>query len=525
MDLSAHLRAVLRRKWRILFASLLIAALVYGWRSQVPPTYEATALVNVVSSQALQGEVTSEDDTVFLSETYAALAATTPIAASAVERSGLDLTARQALRRVEVEVTNGSYLMVTATGPDPLDATALSAAFAEAVIESVEERQQEQTDQQLQPVLRQIQSVERELDTLAQNDTRRTALELQYEALVQKATELRVRPFDRLSLVTPARVTPEPIDPKPRRDALLALIVALVVNAELAVVLSALAGRFTGESVGEDVAEVTGIRVIGEIPQGSSDADPAVVEAFRSLRTSLLFLDAAGGLSSIAVVGGERGSGKSFVALNLCRSLAALDRDVVLVDGDLRNPALHEALGVRRVPGLVDALTPPFDPAVPKQVPTEEQHLYFLPAGPRANDPAGILARPRFRQLVDRLQPALVAVDTPPLGLFADGAAIALNCSATLLVVDVDSARKNDLTRMVTMLRRVGVEPVGIVLNRVKGQRASDYAAYRDRRRPGRSPRPAPAAAGTVKDERRPTSPERRADDRPATPGTALPRT
>ena len=523
MDLSAHLRAVLRRKWRILIASLLIAALVYGWRSQVPPTYEATALVNVVSSQSLQGEVTGEDETVFLSETYAALATTTPIAAEAAQRSGLDLTARQALRLVDVDVTNGSYLLVTATGPEPLDAAALSAAFADVVIESVEDRQREQTEQQLEPVLLQIQDVEQQLDELTQQDTRRTALELQYEALVQKATELRVRPYDRLTLVTPARASPDPIDPRPRRDTLLALIVALVVNSELAVVLSALAGRFTGESVAVDVTAATGIRVIGEIPQGSNDADPAVVEAFRSLRTSLLFLDSAAGLSSIAVVGGERGSGKSFVALNLCRSLAALDRDVVLIDGDLRNPALHEVFGVRRVPGLVDALVPPFDPAEPKQVPMEEPHLYFLPAGPRTNDPAGVLARSRFRQFVDRLQPSLVVVDTPPLGLFADGAAIALNCSSTLLVVDVDSARKNDLTRMITMLRRVGVEPVGIVLNRVHGQRANDYAAYRNRRRPIRSSRP--MVSGTATDERRRTSPAPPADDRPATPGTVLRRT
>lgn len=484
MDLSAHLRAMLRRKWRILAASLLIAGLVYGWRSSVPPTYEATALVNVISSQSLRGEIASEDDTVFLSQSYAALATTTPIASDAGQRSGLRLSARAAQRRVDVEVAEGSYLDITATGPSPASAAALSGAFADALIDQVEAQQQEQTDQQLTPVLAQIGSVERELALLGKDDPRRTALELQYAALVQNVTDTRVRPVDRILLVTPARTSPDPIDPKPRRDALLALIVALVVNAELAVLLSVLSGRFNGADIGAEISALTGLAVLGEIPQGTSADDPRVVEAFRTLRTSLLFLDSTGGLTSVAVVGGERGSGKSFVAINLSRSLATLERGVVLVDGDLRNPSLHEYFGIRRLPGLVDIIGTPFAFFPPDKVRPEEGKLHLLPAGPKAPDPAGLLAGGGLLRLIGRLQPYLTIIDTPPLGLFADGAGIALNCSATLLVIDVDAARRSDVTHMLVMLRRVGVEPVGIVLNRVKGQRSHSYYAYRTRRPP-----------------------------------------
>lgn len=487
MDLSAHLRVMLRRKWRILGASLLIAGLVFGWRSSVLPTYEATALVNVVSSQSLRGEIASEDDTVFLSESYAALATTTPIASAAGQRSGLGLSSRAAQRRVEVDVAEGSYLTIIATGPSPASASALSAAFADALIDEVEAQQQEQTGQQLTPVLAQIASVERDLALFDKDDPRRTALELQYAALVQNVTDTRVRPLDRILLVTPARTSPDPIDPKPKRDALLAMIVALVVNAELAVLLSVLAGRFNGTDVGAEISALTGLPVLGEIPQGANEHDPSVVEAFRTLRTSLLFLDSTGGLASIAVVGGERGSGKSFVALNLSRSLAGLERGVVLVDGDLRNPALHLHFGVRRVPGLVDIIGTPFAFFPPEKVRTEEGKLHLLPAGPKTDDPAGLLAGGGLSRLIGRLQPYLTIIDTPPLGLFADGVGIALNCSATLLVVDVDAARRRDVSHMLVMLRRVGVEPVGIVLNRVKGQRSHRYYAYRTRRPSNRS--------------------------------------
>jgi capsular exopolysaccharide synthesis family protein len=480
MDLTAHLSVIFQRKWQVLAASILIAAAVFAWRSSAPPTYTAGSLLNVVSSRAIAGETLTEQDTLFIGQSYAAMATTRPVVQDAIDRAGVDVDVTEAERRLSVDASQPGYIQINASGPEKAEAVDLSQGLADAVIAAVNTRQTEQLDRQLAPVEAQIASVEAELNGLKDTDPRRRALELQYQALLQNATETRLRPVDRLSIVTPARAEPEPIAPRPKRDAILALIAALVVNAELAVALSALSGRFSGGNLTEQVTRATGLPVLAEVPQEGRRHEHQVVEAFRTLRTNLLFLRGEGELHSIAVVGGEPGSGKSFVAEHLCRAMARPGTPVLLVDGDLRNPSLHTRLGVEVGPGLADALAPPYTLAKPTEV---EQHrnLRLLPAGSRTGDPAALFTGKTFERLLERMRTlGMIVVDTPPLSLFADAAAVAQNCDATVLVIDIKKARRREVQRMIESLAQVGVVPLGIVLNRVKTASARTYGGYRD---------------------------------------------
>jgi capsular exopolysaccharide synthesis family protein len=292
-----------------------------------------------------------------------------------------------------------------------------------------------------------------------------------------------VRPVDRLTVVTPARTAPDPVAPHPKKDAVLAFIAALIVNAELAVLLAAIGGRFVGDDVADQVTALTGIPVLAELPQSGRRGDGPVVEALRTLRTNLQFVGDGEELRSVAVVGGERGSGKSFVAENLAKTMVGPGAPVVLVDADLRGPTLHARLGLPLNPGLADALAPPYTFGRPMEV-EDHRNLRFIPAGSRPGDPAAMFTGDLFARLLERMERAgVVVVDTPPLSLFADGAAVAHNCDATILVIDVQSTRRRDVGKMADTLSQVGVKPTGIVLNRVRTTgRARSYENYRTRR-------------------------------------------
>lgn len=480
MDLTAHLSVIFQRKWQVIAVSLLIALAVFGWRSSAPETYRAGALLNLAPARALQGETLNEEDTRFIGESYAALATTRPVVSAAIQRAGLDLTVAQADERLSVDASQPGYLQVDAIGPSPREATVLGQGLAEAVVAALNDRQAEQLTRQLAPVEGQLSAVEAQLGALSATDTRRRALELQYEALLQNVTETRLRPVDRLSVVTAARAEAAPISPRPKRDALLALITALVVNAELAVALSALGGRFTGANIAAEVARVTGLPVLAEVPQGGRNQENQVTEAFRTLRTNLQFVQGEADQRTLAIVGGEPGSGKSFVAERLAKSLARPGQPVLLLDGDLRNPSLHTRLGVEIGPGLADALAPPYELVRPAEV-AGHRNLRVLPAGSPTVDPAALFSGKPFGRLLDRLRSSSwIVVDTPPLSLFADAAAVAQSCDATVLVIDVKRGRRREVQSMLESLGQVGVAPVGIVLNRVARVKDRSYGGYRD---------------------------------------------
>lgn len=492
MDLTDHLRVIYQRKWWVLLASLLVAGLVFAWRSSLPETYQAEALVELAPARGLAGETLNEEETTFIGESYASMAETRPVIEQAVGSSGLELSVSGADRRLAVSADQPGYLQITATGPTRADAVDLSQALAEGLVAAVAERQAKQLSSQLAPVETQLDALEAELAVVREADPRRRALELQYEALLQNATETRLRPVDRLSIVTPARADPAPITPLPRRDAVLAFLAALVVNAELAVALSALSGRFSGGNVAEQVTRVTGVPVLAQIPQSSRRREDQVTEAFRTLRTNLLFVQDEGSLGSVAVVGGEPGSGKSFVAERLCRTMARPGQPVLLVDGDLRNPSLHTRLGIEIGPGLADALEPPYELTRPQEV-ADHRNLRVLPAGSRAGDPSALFSGKTFDRLLDRMRSVgIVVIDTPPLSLFADAAAIAQNCDVTLLVIDVRKARRQEVQQMIESLGQVGVVPLGVVLNRVGSLKSRTYGGYREA---DRRPRPVPVDA------------------------------
>lgn len=249
----------------------------------------------------------------------------------------------------------------------------------------------------------------------------------------------------------------------------MALLVALILNSELAVFLLRLGDRFGEADVAGAISTEIGLPVLAEVPQGD---DEQMLEAFNSLRTNLMFMQPER-LRSVAVVGGESGVGKTFVAVNLAKSIGRLEVPVVLVDGDLRRPAVHERLGTTRSPGLKEMLD---GKDVSARLVPDVPSLQVLPAGGPSPDPARLLVSNEFKTFFESLSWAeTVVIDTPPSGPFADAVAIGLRCDAVILVVDSRRARRRQLRRVTDNLRQSGVNLLGVVVNRTAPPNLQSY--------------------------------------------------
>lgn len=199
-----------------------------------------------------------------------------------------------------------------------------------------------------------------------------------------------------------------------------------------------------------------------------SNRDMAGTEQFRTLRTRLYHLREASPLKKVLVTSAVAAEGKTFVATNLAQAIAReRDRRVLLIDADLRKPALHQPLGAPLSPGLSDYLRDQAGDADIIQH-GQEGNLCFIAAGNPQSNSSELLSNGGLEKLLDRVTPLFdwVIIDSPPCLPVADANVIAGLCDGVLLIVRARSTSSvvADRARKELQKRKV----VGVVMNAVE---------------------------------------------------------
>lgn len=187
-------------------------------------------------------------------------------------------------------------------------------------------------------------------------------------------------------------------------------------------------------------------------------------EAFRALWTGIRLHAEPGIPRRIAVTSPGPGEGKSTVAANLAVTLAGFGYSVLLIDADLRRPALHQIFRIPRDPGLTHLI---IGHAAPDAVlrPVEIERLHVLPSGVIPPNPAELLASESMAALLRGFQDQFhtVILDTPPLNFVTDGLLLARESDLALLVTRVGCTGRAAAEYALGMMH--GRVPLGLVLN------------------------------------------------------------
>lgn len=293
-------------------------------------------------------------------------------------------------------------------------------------------------------------------------------------------------------LVTPASVPGKPVSPTPTRDAAVALVAGLVVGVALALLVDTLDDSIRDD---EDIRRVTAdIPVLATVPIARPDkrgpisvekpSSPAA-EAYRTLRTSVMFLGIDRPLRVLQITSAVPGEGKSTTAANLAVVMARAGQRVCLVDCDLRRASQHVLFGVAPEPGLTSVIVGAATlQDCLRQVPGEDR-FYILPAGPPPPNPSELLSSPTLGQIFETLTAPnnfdVVIVDAPPVLPFTDAALLSTRVDGTILVAGVGQSRRKRLTRVLHTLGLVSAPIVGIVLNKARGDGAAGAYRYSSR--------------------------------------------
>lgn len=193
-----------------------------------------------------------------------------------------------------------------------------------------------------------------------------------------------------------------------------------------------------------------------------------VAEAFRALRTSVLFSTPGAPPKMLLVTSAGAGEGKTVSSLNLAATLAEAGSRVLLIDVDLRKPSCHRGLGIANERGLSSFLAGQAELAsVTYEL--EAPRLSFIPAGPTPPNPAELVGSSRMRGMLAELRDAydFIILDSPPVLPVTDAVVLARDVDGVVQVVKGHDTPRELIRRARDQLAQANAHLLGAVINNV----------------------------------------------------------
>ncbi len=330
-----------------------------------------------------------------------------------------------------------------------------------------------------------------ELGTLRRGVEQGQKLLRDLEARTQESgleTQLRTT---NLRIVEKAAVPRDPIVPRKSRNYQLALIIGLAIGFGLTILFERMDNTV---KTPDDVTQQLGLPFLGMVPTASvgrslggargeaelpialREPQSAAAEAYRVIRTNLIFSAPSPKGRLILFGSANPGEGKTTSVANLAASLAQNGAKVLAVDADLRRPTLHRHFGLEHTPGLSDLVVGRARLADVVHA-TSVPGLSILPCGYIPPNPAELLGSDALRDVLQGLRKKhdWVLVDAPPILAMADTPVLCPFVDGLVLVVWSESSSRPALRRALDQIERVGGKLTGVVLNKVDLQRNAYY--------------------------------------------------
>jgi len=299
------------------------------------------------------------------------------------------------------------------------------------------------------------------------------------------------RTGDNFVVLSPAVLPTKPVSPSKTLDVAIAFVAGLLAALGLAFLLD-----YLDQSIKRDEELTTrlGLISLGHVPflvagKGKSgelvtlDAQSQAAEAYKALRTGILFSGIERDVKELVVTSAGMAEGKSRTAANLAVVLAQAGYKTLLIDADFRRPSQHRIFGRIRNVGLSNLIVQDATEAETITAVEAVPNLWLLCSGPIPPNPSELLGSGRMRAVVAHLVAAFnyVIIDTPPVNAVTDAPILAASANATILVVEQGRTTFPALGRAKQMLDRVGARTLGVVMNKVRaasGEYEYEYGYY-----------------------------------------------
>jgi succinoglycan biosynthesis transport protein ExoP len=299
--------------------------------------------------------------------------------------------------------------------------------------------------------------------------------------ILQETVDKAIPKGGMVEVVDPATPSNKPVRPNVPWNIALGVIVGLIMGFGLAFFIEYLD---TSVKTIDDVERALQAPVLGVIPQNvgsllEEGPDSPHAEAYRVLRTNLLFGRKDSSMNTLAVVSGGAGEGKSTTIFNLATIFAQNGAKVLLVDSDLRRPSLHKLLNVTNNMGLTNLLLKQNQIEEVVQT-TKVPGLHFMASGKLPSSSLGVLNSSQMKEFIRmaRERYDFVLFDSPPIMGVSDASILASVVDMSLLVIQYRKYPQVMTIRAKQMVEKVGGNLMGVVLNNINISQDSYYYYY-----------------------------------------------
>lgn len=234
----------------------------------------------------------------------------------------------------------------------------------------------------------------------------------------------------------------------------------------------------------EDVKEKLGLKVVGSVPRVNVKKNKSLagktilisdkksgfsfIETYKIIRTKIEHIAVREGYKTFVVTSTSEGEGKTTSAANLALVLAQNGKSVLLIDGDLRKPAVSKALNINAsddngVYGVING-----EKTLAEAIKySEKYNLFLLVSGKEIYDPSELLSTDAMSEIIKSAEKEFdyIIIDTAPCGVVADAAILASYADAIVLVVREDIAPARRIKRAMENLENSGTELIGCIYN------------------------------------------------------------
>lgn len=480
-SLRRFLETIRERLWVVVAAVVITTAAAVLYVATADKVYEAEAQIQVVPIDDPDGRLSSlglinqSSDPLRAVETAVTLITSRGAAERVADESNQDRSADSILRDVTAEpIAESDVVALKAQAPTAVGAAVLANAFAKAALQERARTLRQTIDRELPALNARL----RELPPGVAHDTL-AAQVAQFEAL-------RLSGDPTLRVIDPAVPPGSPISPRPLLSIIAGIFAGLVLGIGAVFALRMLDPLIRRE---DQVRARYRLPILARVPQerGGPKDRPLVwsnlvggsVEAYRTLRAVLAGSAARSARApSILISSPGPGEGKTTSAISLAASLALTDKRVILIEADLRRPAIGKAFNISVSSGIVSVLAGEAkleDCLV--TAPIGEGHLGLLLAEESGGAGAELLALPAALELLDQATKLadVVVVDSPPLATVVDALPLARAVDEVVIALKLGTSRIDRTQELAELLAESGITPAGIVLIGVPGHSEPYY--------------------------------------------------
>jgi len=324
-----------------------------------------------------------------------------------------------------------------------------------------------------------------------------------YDELVRKIKEAGINSSFQSSsirLADPARPAYRPVFPDLKLNALLGLLLSALLAVGTAILADAMDGTVRDP---EQIQQALKTEVLGSLPvvkrwrgrimplgSGGSHGNELVLgradeqasayeEAVRTLRDSILLSDLARRPRTLLITSATPREGKTTAAVHLAVAHSLQKRRTLLIDADLRRPSIHERLSIETGRGLSNVIADEADWRDVIRKPERYPELDVMPAGPASRRAADQLGNVLSKVLSEaEADYDLIVIDSPPLLGFAEPLQMAAIVDGVVVITLAGQTDKNAVGSVLTSLRRLKANVIGVALNEVRQDTSDHYYYY-----------------------------------------------